>query len=46
MFDAPMVWASLTPGDLLSNPVAVADLLQLWTDAQGAAGGEVRFSLN
>jgi len=41
-----MVEASLTPGDLWFNPVAVADLLQLWTDAQGAAGGGALSGLN
>jgi len=34
------------PGDLWYNPVAVADLLQLWADAQGASGGGVRSGLN
>jgi len=29
-----------------SNPVAVADLLQLWTDVEGAAGGRARSGLN
>jgi len=41
-----MVLASLTLGDLWSNPVVVADFLQLWTDAQGAAGGGARSGLN
>jgi len=35
-----------TPGeDLWSNPVAVAELLQLWTDAQSAARGGARSGL-
>jgi len=42
VFAGQMVQASLTPVDLWSNPVAVADLLQLWADAQGAAGGGAR----
>jgi len=41
-----MIRTSLTPGDLWSNPVAVADLLQHWTDMQGAAGGGARSGLN
>jgi len=41
----PMIQTSFTPGDLWSNPVAVADLQQLWTDAQGAAGGGARSGL-
>jgi len=42
-----IVLAFLTPGDLSwSKPVAVADLLQLWTDVQGAAGGGARSGLN
>jgi len=45
-FPGPMVRASFTPGDLWSNPVVVADLLQLWTDAQSAAGGGARSGLN
>jgi len=46
LFAGPTVRASLAPGDLWSNPVAMADLLQLWTDEQGAAGGGARFGLN
>jgi len=38
MLADPMVQASLTHKDLWSNPVAVADHQQLWTDAQGAVG--------
>jgi len=32
--------------DIWSNTVAVADLVQLWTNAQGAAGGGARSDLN
>jgi len=46
LFAGPMVQASLTAGDLWSNPVAVADLLQLWTDALGATGCIARSGLN
>jgi len=41
-----MVLAFHTPGDLWSNPVVVADLLQLWADVQGAAGGGAMSGLN
>jgi len=43
LFTGRTIKTSLTPGPLWSNPVAVAadDLLQLWTEAQGAAGGAV-----
>jgi len=40
-----MIQTSPTPADLWSNPVATADLLQLWTDAQAAAGGGARSGL-
>jgi len=46
LFADAMVQASLTPRDLWSNPVAMADLLHFWTDAQGAAVGGTRFCLN
>jgi len=46
LFAGPTIWTSFTPGYLWSNPVAVADLLQLWTDVQGAAGGGARVGLN
>jgi len=40
-----LIRTSPTPVDLWSNPVAVVDLLQLCTDAQGAAGGRAKSSL-
>jgi len=46
LFKCPMIRTSLTPWDLWSNPVAVADLLQVRTDTQGAAGGGARSGLN
>jgi len=46
LFAGPLVRASFTPVHFWSNPVAVADLLQLWTNAQGAAGGGARSGLN
>jgi len=42
LFNCPMIRTSFTTGDLWSNPVAVANLLQLWTDTPGAAGGGAR----
>jgi len=40
-----MIQTSLTPGDLWSNPVDMADLLQLCTDAHGPAGCGARSAL-
>jgi len=46
MVRASLSSANATELDLWYNPVAVADLLQLWTDAQGAAGGGAMSGLN
>jgi len=41
LFSCTSIKTILKPVDLWSNPVDVADLLQLWKDALGAAGGGV-----
>jgi len=46
LFAGPMIQTSLFPGYLWFNPVVVADLLQPWTDGQGAAGGGAKSRLN
>jgi len=46
LFAGPSIQTYLTPGDKWFNPVVEADLLQLCTDAQGAAGGGARSDLN
>ena len=39
LFSCTKITTTLTPRDLWDDPVAVAELLQQWDDAQGAAGG-------
>jgi len=46
LFTGLTITTSFTPGDLWSSPVVVADLLQIWMDAQGATRGGTRSCLN
>jgi len=39
LFTCPSVMTILTLRDLWDDPVAVAELLQIWDDVRGAAGG-------